>query len=108
MLRGYISYIYLQRNDSAAYAYDARERTELYTSLAAKLTRDWGLTIYNRQDLAAKGGSIEHGAEIIYEDECLKLITDIHRYHSNDPEYEGNYEFSVSFLLKTLGGFGSK
>lgn len=26
MLRGYISYIYLQRNDSAAYAYDARER----------------------------------------------------------------------------------
>ena len=40
--------------------------------------------------------------------ECLKLITDIHRYHSNDPEYEGNYEFSVSFLLKTLGGFGSK
>ena len=108
MLRGYISYIYLQRNDSAAYAYDARERKELYTSLTAKLTRDWSLTIYNRQDLAPKGGSIEHGAEIIYEDECLKLITDIHRYHSNDPEYEGNYEFSVSFLLKTLGGFGSK
>lgn len=108
MLRAYVSYIYLQKNDAAETFYDSRERKELYISLTAKLTRDWSLTIYNRQDLAYKGGSIEHGGELIYEDECLKLITDVHRYHSNDPEYEGNYEFTVSFFLKTLGGFGSK
>ena len=108
MLTGYVSYIHLQKNNSADTFYDSRERKELYTSLTAKLTKDWSLTIYNRQDLAYKGRSIEHGGEIVYEDECLKLITDIHRYHSNDPEYEGNYEFTVSFFLKTLGGFGSK
>lgn len=108
MLRTYVSYIYLQKNNSFENFYDNKERKELYISVTAKLTKDWSLTIYNRQDLAPKGGSIEHGGEIIYEDECFKLITDIHRYHSNDPEYEGNYEFSVSFLLKTLGGFGSK
>ena len=108
MLRGYVSYIHLQKNNSADTFYDSRERKELYTSLTAKLTKDWSLTIYNRQDLSYKGRSIEHGGEIVYEDECLKLITDIHRYHSNDPEYEGNYEFTVSFFLKTLGGFGSK
>lgn len=107
MIKAYVSYIYLQDNNSASY-YDGRERKELYTSITAKLSRDWSLTVYNRQDLAPKGGSIEHGGEIVYEDECLKLITNIRRYHSNDPEYEGNYEFSVSFLLKTLGGFGSK
>ena len=108
MLRAYVSYIYLQKNSSANNFYDSRERNELYISLTAKLTKDWSLTLYNRQDLAYKGGSIEHGGELIYEDECLKLITDVHRYHSNDPEYEGNYEFTVSFFLKTLGGFGSK
>lgn len=107
MIRAYVSYIYLQENNSSS-SYDSRERKELYTSLTAKLTQDWSLTIYNRQDLAYKGGSIEHGGDITYEDECLKLITNIRRYHSNDPEYEGNYEFSVTFLLKTLGGFGSK
>ena len=77
-------------------------------SLNSKLTKDWSVSVYDRIDLTDNGGSLEHGGQLIYEDECLKLITDIHRYHSNDPEYEGNYEFSVSFLLKTLGGFGSK
>lgn len=107
MIRAYVSYIYLQENNSSS-SYDGRERKELYTSITAKLTQDWSLSIYNRQDLAYKGGSIEHGGDITYEDECLKLITNIRRYHSNDPDYEGNYEFSVTFLLKTLGGFGSK
>ena len=107
MLNGYISYIYLQENE-ASLAENISERKELYTSLNAKLTRDWSIGVYNRQDLTKGGGSLEHGGTLTYEDECLKIIGQVSRYDSNDPEAENNYDFTVSFFLKTLGGVGSK
>ena len=97
------------RADSGLYFFDDyRERKELYTSIQAKISRDWRITAYNRQDLT-KGsvGSLEHGGKIIYEDECFKLVFDIHKYNSTDPDYEDGYEYSATFLLKTLGGIGS-
>lgn len=109
MLRAYISYIYLNDDDYTEYDASNYERHELYTALTAKLTRDWSLKIYNRQDLSSgKSYSLEHGGSLIYEDECLSLIGNIQRYDSNDPDVENNYEFSLSFLLKTIGGLGSK
>ena len=87
---------------------DYRERKELYTALQAKISRDWRIVAYNRQDLAKHSvGSLEHGGQIIYEDECFKLIFDIHKYNSTDPDYDDGYEYSANFLLKTLGGVGS-
>jgi len=107
ILNAYISYIYMQGNE-ATLAENIGERKELYTALGAKLTRDWSISIYNRQDLTKGGGSLEHGGSLIYEDECLKVIGNIHRYDSTDPEDENDYEFTVSLYLKTLGGVGSK
>ncbi len=87
---------------------DYRERKELYTSVEAKVSRDWTITAYNRQDLTKKSqGSLEHGGSIIYEDECFKLVFDVHKYNSTDPDYKDSYEYSATFLLKTLGGIGS-
>lgn len=87
---------------------DYRERKELYTSLQAKISRDWRIVAYNRQDLTHNSvGSLEHGGQIIYEDECFKLVFDIHKYNSTDPDYDDGYEYSATFLLKTLGGVGS-
>jgi len=108
MLRGYVSYIYMNDDEEKINSHDT-ERHELYASITAKLTRDWSLRIYNRQDLSSeKSYSLEHGGSLIYEDECISLIGNIQRYDSNDPDVENNYEFSVSFLLKTIGGLGSK
>ena len=97
------------RADSGLYFFDDyRERKELYTSVQAKISRDWRITAYNRQDLTADSdGSLEHGGELIYEDECFKLIFNIHKYNSTDPDYDDSYEYSATFLLKTLGGIGS-
>ena len=105
LLNVYVSYIYLQKNKNSTELFD--ERKELYTMLHASLTRDWSISIYNRQDLVDDGGSLEHGGNLIYEDECFKFITTVKKYNSNDPSLDNNYEFNFSFYLKTLGGVGS-
>lgn len=105
LLNMYVSYIYLQKNKNATELFD--ERKELYTAVHAALTRDWSLSIYNRQDLADNGGSLEHGGNLIYEDECFKFITTIKKYNSSDPNLDNDYEFNFTFYLKTLGGVGA-
>ena len=107
ILNAYISYIYLQESD-ATMAEELGDRKELYTAISSQLTKDWSISIYNRQDLTKGGGSLEHGGTLTYEDECIKIIGDLHRYDSNDPEDENDFEFTVSLYLKTLGGVGSK
>lgn len=88
---------------------DYKERKELYTSLNAKISKNWGFEVYNRQNLSKKDKrSLEHGGKLKYEDECFKLIFNTHKYNSTDPDYDDGYEFSVTFLLKTLGSLGSK
>ena len=109
MLKAYVSYIYLNDKDYAESYNKDSERHELYTSVTAQLTRDWSVKVYNRQDLSSgKSYSLEHGGSLIYEDECISLTGNIQRYDSNDPDVENDYEFSISFLLKTIGGVGSK
>ncbi len=105
LLNMYVSYIYLQKNQNATELFD--ERKEIYTSVHAALTRDWSISLYNRHDLADDGGSLEHGGNLIYEDECFKFITTIKKYNSNDPSLDNDYEFNFTFYLKTLGGLGA-
>ncbi len=105
MLNLYVSYIYLQKNSNSSEAIEARK--ELYTGIHAALTRDWSVNIYNRQDLAHHGGSLEHGGSLVYEDECFMFVTMVKKYNSNDPDFDDSYEFNFSFFLKTLGGLGS-
>ncbi len=107
MLRAYISYIYLQNNPSAILQ-GYNERQELYTSVQMQLTRDWTVEIYNRQDLANMDRSLEYGGSIIYEDECFKLIVDLRHYNYISSEYDGDLEYTATFVLKTLGSFGSE
>ena len=115
MLSAYISFISIKGrdkkgSDSSSYFFDDyRERKELYTSINAKISRDWSISIYNRQNLSKKHNiSLEHGGKLIYDDECFKLIFNTHKYNSTDPDYDDGYEFSVIFLLKTLGSIGSE
>ena len=107
LLRLYVSYIYL-RNNQNAIIQGYQERQELYTALHMGLTRDWTARIYNRQDLSDLDKSLEYGGSIIYEDECFKFILDIRRYNYNSPEYDNDYEYTATFVLKTLGSIGSE
>lgn len=101
----YTSYIYLQPNQNSYYKAD--ERKEVYFSVNSKLTRDWSASVYDRIDLTDGGRELEHGGQLVYEDECLKLAFVAKRYNYDDPTLDNDYEFGVTFYLKTIGGFGS-
>ncbi len=102
ILRMYVSYIYFQANETSSI--QDEERKELYTGLSSQLTKNWSISLYNRQDLAPGGGALEYGGFLTYEDECTKLIFNIEKDNSSDPDYEGDFEFGFTFFLKTLGG----
>ena len=106
ILRMYVSYIYFQANETSSIR--NAERKELYTSLRAMLTKNWSISMYNRQNLAQNSGSLEMGAFLSYEDECTKVVFNIEKDNSNDPNYEGDFTFGATFFLKTLGGVGTK
>lgn len=106
ILRMYVSYIYFQANETSSI--QGEERKELYTSLQAMLTKNWSVSVYNRQNMAQNSGSLEMGAFLSYEDECTKVIFNIEKDNSNDPNYEGDLTFGATFFLKTLGGVGTK
>ena len=105
-LRAYASYIFLQGNTYYNKLYS--ERKELYTSLSSAFSQFWSVSIYNLQDLTENSrGSLEHGGNLIYEDECLKWVTNIKKYNSSNPDLKNSYEFGITFYLKTIGSFGS-
>lgn len=106
ILKMYVSYIYFQANETSSVRNS--ERKELYTSLRAMLTKNWSISMYNRQNLAQNSGSLEMGAFLSYEDECTKVVFNIEKDNSNDPNYEGDFTFGATFFLKTLGGVGTK
>lgn len=108
ILNAYISYIYFPGGDNSSID-NGQTRKELYTAVNSAISKDWYLSIYNRQDLMENGGSLEHGGTLTYEDECSKFLIIARKYNSSDPEFEdGSYEITFSFFLKTLGGVGSK
>lgn len=106
ILRLYLSYIYFQANETSSVKNE--ERKELYTGVRSQLTKNWSVSVYNRQDLAKNGGTLEYGGFLTYEDECTRLVFNIEKDNSNDPDYEGDFEFGFTFFLKTLGGTGTK
>ena len=107
IFRAYISYIYLQ-NSPSAILQGYNERQELYTALNMKMTQDWSLEVYNRQDLADMDRSLEYGGSVIYEDECFKFIINLRHYNYISSEYDNDFEYTATFVLKTLGSFGSE
>lgn len=105
-LRFNVSYIFLEGNTHYNDRYS--ERKELYTSVRASLTQYWSLRIYNLQDMTPHSrGSLEHGGSIIYEDECFKIDTTVKKYNSSNPDLDNDYEFGITFFLKTIGSVGS-
>lgn len=105
-LRGYASYIFLQGNTYYNDVYSRRK--ELYLSLSAALSQYWSVSIYNLQDLTShKHRTLEHGGNIIYEDECFRWDTAIKKYNSSNPDLDNSYEYTINFYFKTIGSFGS-
>ena len=106
LLRVNASYIFLEGNTHYTNKYS--ERKELYLALSSKFSQYWSFRVYNLRDLTSNNRrSLEHGGNIIYEDECFKWLTTVRKYNSTNPSLDNDYEFGVTFYLKTIGSVGS-
>ena len=112
ILRLYVSYILFPEQDyyeelKELYPdyFDSR-REEIYLSLSSKITRNWSVDIFSRQDLV-NNETISNGGGFAYEDECSRFAFHIEKEYSDDPDNENDFNLYVSFYLKTLGGVGT-
>lgn len=105
-LRFNVSYIFLEGNTHYNNLYS--ERKELYTSISSQISEHWYASVYNLKDLTKKyRGRLQHGGKIVYDDECFKWDLVFKKYNSNNPNLDNDYEFGLTFYLKTIGSFGS-
>ncbi|MBR1825045.1 MAG: LPS-assembly protein LptD [Alphaproteobacteria bacterium] len=100
------SYIFLEGN---THYYDLySERKELYTSIKVDVSEHWAFSLYNLKDLTKKRrGRLEHGGSVVYEDECFKWDLSFKKYNTSNPNLDNDYEYGMTFYLKTIGSFGS-
>lgn len=104
-LRFYTSYILFP--EAEVYSdYIDTHRKEIYTSITSKITRNWAVDVFSRQDLINKH-TISNGGGIIYEDECSRFAFHVEKDFSDNPEDENDVTYYFSFFLKTLGGVGT-
>jgi LPS-assembly protein len=104
-LRLSTSYIFFPEAENLAYGnYDRRR--EIYTSLSSKVTRNWSVNIFVRQDLE-DNSTISNGGGIIYEDECARFALSVEKEYSDNPNDENDFSYYFTFYLKTLGGVGN-
>lgn len=106
LLKFNVGYIYFPDISEKA-LYKDYNRKEIYTSVNSKLTRNWGVGLYIRQDLE-KQETISNGGNINYEDECSRFAFSFEKEFSDDPNAEEETSFYFSFFLKTLGGVGNR
>ena len=106
LLKLNVSYIFLQGNTHYSDKYS--ERKELYTSLTSEISENWRVSIYNLEDLTKKRrGRLEHGGTVTYDDECFTWDLTFKKYNTSNPNLDNDYEFGMTFYLKTVGSFGS-
>lgn len=105
VFRFYTSYIFFPEADNYADYIDTN-RKEIYMSINTKVTRNWSIDMFSRQDLI-NDRTISNGGGIVYEDECSRFSFHAEKEFSDDPDDDNDITFYFSFFLKTLGGIGT-
>lgn len=106
LLKFSASYIFLEGNTHYYNRYS--ERKELYTAVSSEISEYWKVAFYNLKDLTKKRhGRLQHGGSIIYDDECFTWKLTFKKYNTSNPNLDNDYEFNMTFSLKTIGSFGT-
>lgn len=79
------------------------DREELSTAVNSRLSKRWSVAINTRRDLSANGGSLNHGAGITYQDDCVKFTGSFSRSFTRDRDVRPSDTFLFRIELKTLG-----
>lgn len=93
------SYVFLDKDLTANLL---EEREELYLWGRARLTPGWSLMAQGRRDLTSDGGTINAGAGLRYEDECLIFEVALERDFTRDRDVEPSTNLNFRVVLKQL------
>ena len=82
-----------------------RDREEITLGISSKFTDRWSAGIHSRRDLTTGGGSLRHGAFLMYEDDCFQFRTDFTRTFTRDRDIQPTDTILFRIVFKTLGEF---
>ena len=100
-LRLSLSYVQLSSEGSNIDAFANRE--ELTVAGTVALTGSWDLTIDHRRNLVDDGGSLNSGATLLYEDECLLFRVRANRSFTEDRDVDPETSILFTIQFKNLG-----
>lgn len=81
------------------------DREEITIGLTSNVTQRWQAGINTQRDLETGGGSLRHGAFLVYEDDCFTFRVDYSRTFTRDRDIAPSDTLLFRFSLKTLGEF---
>ncbi len=97
-----MDYVYLNAYQISDNYYPSRE--EVVFRGSSHILKNWRLSGYYRYDLSGKGGPVESGGALRYDNECVALIFELDKSFTRDRDYKGGTSFMFKVVLKTLGG----
>lgn len=101
ILRADVTYLFLERNDSATDPFPRRQY--LNWQLASNLTRYWSSNAGVSYDLTDEGGPLGWYARAIYNDECFAFVTDVRQNYTHDRDFLAGFTITFNIVFKTLG-----
>lgn len=84
------------------------DRKELSAVVSSQITDFWSMRLHSRRDLTATGGTLEHGGQLTYEDECFRLELDYNRNFTSSVDIEQATTVSVRLVFRSLGDIAAK
>lgn len=75
---------------------------ELLASTAITLNDNWSFTAAGRRNLENKGGMVAASSGLLFQNECIKVLTNVNRTFTRDRDIEPSTSVNVRVALKNL------
>lgn len=80
-------------------------RNYLAYGLTSALSQNWGVRATASNDLTSSGGFLGWTGELVYNDECLAVVSRLRRYYTDSStDLLSGYDLTFNVIFKTLGG----
>jgi LPS-assembly protein len=80
-------------------------REQIIGTLVTQMTHYWSTQVYRTQNLGVGAGPLQTGMRVVYEDECLQVVSDAGSNHTTSKVFSVGHYLMLRIVLKTLGQF---
>ena len=78
------------------------DRQEIVGSASYALSPQWRTHVFGQRKLGSDGGAIIAGGGLIYENECIGVLTGVQREYTRDRDFEPNTSVTMRVALKNI------